>query len=324
MTKAIARAHPNIALVKYWGKRDKPLNLPAVGSLSITLDTLHTTTQVHFDGDLASDSFVLDGKSNEAETRRVTACVDLLREMAGVSTRAQISSSNNFPTGSGLASSASGFAALVTAADAALETGNLPSKLSELARRGSGSAARSIYGGFVEMHLGADDGAHCIATPVLEPGDWPLAVTIGVISREAKDIGSTDGMELTRETSPYYSAWVAGAESDLAVARDAVKQRDFEKLAEISEHSCLKMHALAMSARPGLVYWHGATIEGIHRVRELRRAGHAVFFTIDAGPQIKVVSLPQEVDAVTAALTDIDGVKDVLHAGLGPGAAVVD
>ena len=131
-------------------------------------------------------------------------------------------------------------------------------------------------------------------------------------------------MELTRETSPYYAAWVAGAETDLAMARDAIADRDFQKLADVSELSCLKMHALMMSAQPGLVYWHAATLEGIHRVRQLRSAGHAVFFTIDAGPQLKVVSMPDELTTVKDALRDITGIREVLVAGLGAGATIID
>ncbi|MDH3646652.1 MAG: diphosphomevalonate decarboxylase [Gammaproteobacteria bacterium] len=325
MKQATALAHPNIALVKYWGKRDTALNLPAVGSISITLDTLHTKTKVRFDETLDSDVFLLDGASNAGETRRVVDCLSLLREIAGVQTHAEVRSENSFPTGSGLASSASGFAALVVAADAALDLGLDQSRLSELARRGSGSAARSVLGGFVELHHGEwEDGADCIATSLLDAAEWPLAVTVGVISRKAKKVGSTAGMELTRETSSYYSAWVDGAEADLLAARVAIVERDFQKLADVSELSCLKMHALAMSSQPGLMYWHGATVEGIHRIRQLRRGGHAVFFTIDAGPQLKVISTPEAVATVTDALSDISGVQDVLLTGLGEGARVVD
>lgn len=325
MSSATARAHPNIALVKYWGKRDVALNLPAVGSISITLDSLHTTTNVHFDAQLEQDTVSLDGASDASAGQRVSSCLDLLREIAGRDDRAAVTSVNNFPTAAGLASSASGFAALVVAADAALDLGLPRHRLSELARRGSGSAARSLFGGFVEMELGEQaDGSDSVAAPLLEATEWPLAVTVGVISRTAKSTGSTDGMELTRSSSPYYNQWVQSAPADLAVAREAIEQRDFEKLADVSEHSCLKMHALAMAAQPGLLYWHPATVAGIHMVRELRRNGHAVFFTIDAGPQLKVVSASDEVDTVTGALRELDGVIDVLHAGLGAGAAIID
>ncbi len=182
-----ARAHANIALVKYWGKSDPVLNVPAVGSLSVTLDKLWSDTQVEFSPALRHDSLVLDGKQDAAQLARVSGCLDLLRERAGTHDRAAVVSRNNFPTGAGLASSASGFAALVCAAARALELELSPTELSILARRGSGSAARSIFGGYVEMHAGAAaDGSDSYAEAVLQAADWPLTVVIAVTTREPK------------------------------------------------------------------------------------------------------------------------------------------
>lgn len=323
--QAIAEAHPNIALVKYWGKREPRLNLPAVGSLSITLDTLSTRTQLRFDPALDEDRITLNGhQASAGEARRITECLNLLRERAGSRARAVVDSRNNFPTGAGLASSASGFAALVVAAAQALELALSPAEFSELARRGSGSAARSIFGGFVEMaHGGRADGTDAVAAPVLAAAEWPLSVVIAVTSEAAKHIGSTDGMTLTRETSPFYAAWTATAEDDLREARHAVERRDFEALAAVSEYSCLKMHGLAMSARPGLIYWNGATVNCMQRVRALRESGIPVFFTVDAGPQVKAICLPDHADAVAAALEAEPGVLRVLRTGLGEAARVI-
>ena len=321
---ATALAHPNIALVKYWGKRDAALNLPAVGSISVTLDTLATTTSVRFDGAIDTDRLLLDDVRDAAALSRVSQCLDLLRNKAGTNDRAEVRSSNNFPTGAGLASSASGFAALVVAADAALGLGFESSELAVLARRGSGSAARSLFGGFVEMDHGVEaDGSDCTAHPLLDAHRWPLAVSVAVVSRARKKTGSTEGMEHTRLTSPYYDQWVSGQHADLDEARSAIDARDFDKLADVSEHSCLKMHALAAAARPGLVYLRGPTIEAMHRVRELRANGVAVFFTIDAGPQLKAISLPGDQGRVVDALGAIAGVEDLLRTGLGAGARVV-
>ena len=322
---ATALAHPNIALVKYWGKREAALNLPAVGSISVTLDTLATTTSVRFDAAIDADRLSLDDvQHGSAALTRVSQCLDLLRSKAGTKDRAEVRSSNNFPTGAGLASSASGFAALVTAADAALGLGLDPGELAVLARQGSGSAARSVFGGFVEMDHGVEaDGSDCTAHPLLDADDWPLSVTVAVVSRAPKKTGSTEGMEHTRLTSPYYDRWVTAQEADLDEARSAIAARDFDKLAAVSEHSCLKMHALAAAARPGLVYLRGATVEAMHRVRDLRAGGVAVFFTIDAGPQLKAISLPGERDKVADALGAIAGVEDVLRTGLGAGARIV-
>lgn len=320
-SEAIACA--NIALIKYWGKRQRELNLPAVGSLSITLDALSTRTRVRFDPALAADSLRLNGRENVEATARTSRFLDLLRAKAGHEERAEISSENNFPTSAGLASSASGFAALAAAAAAALDLQLAPAELSALARQGSGSAARSIFGGFVEWHRGErDDGADSHAEPLAAAEHWPLKVLIAVTDEGPKQTGSTDGMTQTEFTSPYFDAWVDGQEADLGDARAAILARDFEKLADVSEFSCLKMHASAMAARPGVIYWNGATIAAMHAVRALRSRGLPVFFTVDAGPQVKAVCLPEAEAAVRETLTEIPGVTRVLGSGLGPGVEV--
>ena len=318
---AAAQAQPNIALVKYWGKRDIALNLPVVGSISLTLDRLWTRTSVRFMAGLKTDEFLLNGKPEEAGARRVSACLDLLRARAALDWRARVESHNNFPTAAGLASSASGFAALVHAAAQALALKLDAVELSILARRCSGSAARSIYGGFVEWRLGEKaDGGDSAAYPLLGAAEWPLQVVVAITSTAAKDVGSTTGMRRTAETSPYQRAWIDTQEADLAAARSAIGARDFAALADVSEHSCLKMHALAMAARPGLLYWNGATVEGMRRVRALRAQGCPVFFTVDAGPQLKAICEPAAVALVKDAMRAVPGVLDVLVTGLGEGA----
>lgn len=324
--QATAQAQPNIALIKYWGKRDLDLNVPAAGSLSVTLDSLWTRTRVAFDPGLDCDELVLNGASNVGETARVSTVLDLLRRRADTGCRARIDSRNNFPTGAGLASSASGFAALVRAAAAALELDLDERELSIMARRGSGSAARSIFGGFVEMATGIrDDGEDAFARPLLSPAEWPLTVVVAITSRHAKSIGSTAGMELSRRTSPYYGEWLRTTADDLVEAREAVAAHNFERLAELAEHSCLKMHALMLATRPALLYWSGATVEGLHCVRTLRqRDGLGAFFTVDAGPQVKAICLPGDAARVAAALADVPGVETVMTSALGEGARVID
>lgn len=323
---AIAQAQPNIALVKYWGKRDATLNLPATGSLSITLDAPWTRTRVEFDASLRHDELRLNGAEDPAALARVSACLDLLRQRAGTARRARIDTRNHFPTAAGLASSASGFAALVVAADAALGLGLDRRTLSMLARRGSGSAARSLFGGFVGMDAGErDDGMDAIAQPLLDAAAWPLAVVIAVTSHRRKRVGSGVGMERSRRTSPFYPAWTHGAAADLAAARRAVQARDFAALAELSEHSCLKMHAVMQSSRPPLLYWNGATVDCMQRIRALREdAGVPVFFTVDAGPQVKAVCTPEAAPRVAAALAALPGVEQVLSSRLGEGARLLD
>lgn len=319
--KAAARARANIALVKYWGKADDgPLNIPAVGSISITLDALWSETEVHFDRSLAADELTLNGQYRPEQLDRVRRCLDLLRSRAGVERAARITSRNNFPTGAGLASSASGYAALTAAAARALNLKLTPRELSIVARQGSGSAARSILGGFVEMHAGSrSDGSDSFAEPLMPADAWPLELVVAVTAREEKQVSSRDGMTRSAATSPYFPAWVAGSPADLRQAREAILSRDFRALARVAEWNCLGMHGAAMAARPPLLYWNAATIACLEAVRELRRAAVPVFFTIDAGPQLKAVCAPGTSATVREALAGVPGVVEVLHSGLGPG-----
>jgi len=317
--QATALAHPNVALIKYWGKRDPARNLPAVGSLSLTLSGLHTRTLVRFDEGLMADQLLLNGKPDARALPRVSRCLDLLRARAGVTSKAIVESTNDFPTGAGLASSASGYAALVKAAAAALKLEAEADFLAEVARIGSGSAPRSLYGGIVllDAAVGTDT---TVCRTVAEPADWPLQVVVAVTSRAAKEIGSTGGMESSRDTSPYYQAWVATHAPDLADGLQAVAARDFERLADLSEQSCLKMHAVAMTSQPPLIYWSGATVECMQRIHSLRRKGVPVFYTIDAGPQLKAICLPEAVAQVRSELAKVPGVLDVILCKLGTGA----
>ena len=319
--KAEARARANIALVKYWGKADDgPLNIPAVGSISITLDALWSETEVQFDGSLAADELTLNGQNRPEQLDRVRRCLDLLRAQAGVDHAARVTSRNNFPTGAGLASSASGYAALTAAAARALNLTLSPRELSVVARQGSGSAARSILGGFVEMRAGTrPDGSDSYAEPLIAAGEWPLELVVAVTAREEKQVSSRAGMTRSAATSPYFPAWVAGSPPDLRQAREAIANKDFESLADVAERNCLGMHGAAMAARPPLLYWNAATIACLEAVRDLRRSAVPVFFTIDAGPQLKAVCAPGSSATVREALADVPGVVDVLESGLGPG-----
>ncbi len=306
----VAHAHPNIALIKYWGKSAQPGNIPAVPSLSVTLNTLTTTTEVM---EADTDAFSLNGVPTTDP--KVARCLANLRQRFALPPLA-VRSSNNFPTAAGLASSASGFAALVTAVDAFCGLGLGPAERSELARQASASAARSVFGGIVALAGPAWQGR-----PLLDPGDWPVAVVIAVTDTSSKAVSSTEGMRLSA-TSPYFSGWVESAGADFDAALAAVEARDFAALAELAERSCLKMHGLMLATRPPLLYWNPTTLACLHRIRALRQRGADVFFTVDAGPQVKAICLPGSRDDVVRELTAIPGVTQVLSAGLGPGAWV--
>ena len=247
---ATAIAHPNIALIKYWGKRETEDNLPAVGSLSVTLGALVTETTVDFDADAQQDSLILNGRDQLGEQARLTRCLDALRQMTGETRHARVTSRNDFPTGAGLASSASGYAALVTAAAGALHLQPDDSRLLDIARIGSGSAPRSMFGGFVL--LGVDDDT-TVCRPLLAPGEWPMEVTVAVTSEADKPVTSRDGMERSRRTSPYYGAWLESHAPDLDRAQELIQARDFAGLAELAGDDRLKFadeHRLVPVAPP--------------------------------------------------------------------------
>lgn len=317
---AIASARANIALVKYWGKRTLDTNLPAAGSLSLTLEALETRTAVELlDG--PADTLELDGTPAAAKaTGRVSRFLDLVRQRTGRSERAAVKSANDFPTAAGLASSASAFAALAKAAAEAYGWDASDRELSVLARQGSGSAARSVFGGFARMHAGTrEDGEDAFAEP-LEGSSIELHAVVAVADAREKTVGSTDGMELTRHTSPYHAAWLAQVDVDLETCTQALRGGDFEALATVVEGSCLAMHANAMSARPGLIYFGPSTLLAIDRVRQLRAEGTPVCFTVDAGPHVVAFTPPDHVETVAAALREVPLVARVFSSAPGEGA----
>lgn len=316
--QATAQAQPNIALVKYWGKRDVERNLPAVSSLSITLDSLWTRMSVSFDaGD--TDTLSVNGAERPSMLARVSRCLDLV---AGVErSRAKVVSESNFPIGAGLASSASAFAALIVAADEAAGSRHDVSTLAKLAGASSGSAARSLFGGFVELTAGDDD---IDVQQLIDSAAWPLEVVVAVTEESEKPVGSGEAMIRGAGTSPFYSSWIAQQEADMAAAREAVATRDFHELASVAEHNCLKMHSVMWTSRPPIVYWNNATLACMETVRSLREEGLAVFFTIDAGPQVKAVCLPEFAAAVETALRNTPGVLNTMRSGLGRGARLLE
>lgn len=313
-----AIAHPNVALVKYWGKRPARGNVPAMGSLSLTLGFLETRTTVRFDPAEGQDALTLNGRRNSRDLKRMQDCLAPLRLRAAESGSATVESRNDFPTGAGLASSASGMAALALAGASALDLAEDLALIGRAAMAGSGSAPRSLHGGFVLLSIDPERNWSC--TSLLPPDEWPLKVAVAVTQAGPKQTDSRSGMELTRRTSPFYKAWLGSQKADLQNARHAVAQRDFGRLAELSEGNCLRMHATAMGASPPLVYFNGATVECLHRIKALARDGRPVFFTVDAGPQVKAVCLPDVLDEVSDALDQVPGVQQVLRGDLGGGA----
>jgi diphosphomevalonate decarboxylase len=324
-----ARAGTTIALVKYWGKRDAVLNLPAAGSLSLTLANLGSETTVRFAADAGDaggrDRVLFAGAPAEPKfAARVQRFLDLVRSRAGIQLPAEVATTNTVPTAAGLASSAAGFAALALAASRAAGLHLSAAELSELARRGSGSAARSIFGGFVEMSAGTrTDGADAVARDLLDENAWDVRLCVAITADGEKAIGSTAAMERTALTSPYYQGWLAGVPLDLDQARAAVAALDLTALGLVAERSALRMHACAMAADPHILYWNPATVAAMSTVKSLRTAGTPAFFTIDAGPHVKVLCHTADAPCIEAALAATPGVMRVLVLAPGQGAHIV-
>jgi diphosphomevalonate decarboxylase len=322
---AAAIAHPNIALSKYWGKRGGTGNFPAVPSLSVTLAGLATRTRVAFDGALAEDRFDLDGQPAALPAVvRVVELLDRVRHASGERRRARVESTNDFPTASGLASSASGFAALALAAARAAGLDWDAARISDLARRSSASAARSLFGGFVELDAGPvnpAEGASLAARSVAPPGHLPLVVLVCVTTEGPKAVGSSDGMRTTMARSPYAAAWLDEAPRLHVRLRDALLAGDFAAVGELAEASALAMHASAIAA--GIVYWTGATLDVLAAVRALRAAGSQAYATIDAGPHVKVLVRPDDAPAIRDALRASPAVRRILEARPGDGATLL-
>lgn len=325
-TSARARACANIALIKYWGKRDADLNLPATDSLSLTLEGLTTETTVEFQARSGPDDILLDGQlALGKERERIVAFLDRVRRLAPGVGSARVESVNDFPRAAGLASSASGFAALALAATRAAGLDLSLSDLSVLARMGSGSACRSIFGGFVQWRAGeAPDGHDSHAVPILPPEAWDVRMLVAVLADRPKSRGSRDAMNHTVATSPYFAAWAQSVPGDLERALRAIERRDLADLGEVAESNALRMHATMLGARPPVLYWLPETIAAMHRVWELRDGGLACWFTIDAGPNVKVLCDPASESAVREGLESLVGVKRVVAARPGPGVQALE
>jgi diphosphomevalonate decarboxylase len=322
MGKATAVAHPNIAFIKYWGKANERLNLPANPSLSMNLAGLMTVTTAEFRPGLPGDMVTIDGlpASDQALTR-VTEHLDRVRAMAGIGERAMVVSRNDFPAGTGLASSASGFAALSLAATQAAGLRLDEASLSRLARPGSGSACRSVPAGFA-LWEGDSDGTS-YARQVAPPEHWDLQDLIAIVSHHHKATSSYDGHGLA-SSSPFHAARLAAVDGLLATVVAGIGRRSLAAIGPAMEADALAMHGVMMTSSPALLYWQPATMTVLQAVHGWRREGLEVFFTIDAGPNVHCLCEGADADLVEARLRDLPGVEEVLRSSPGGGVRLVD
>ncbi len=314
-------AHPNIAFIKYWGNRDNTLRLPVNGSISMNLDGLFTRTTVTFNSSKQDSLTINDHAVIGKGLDRVSTTLDLVRGMVNIDERADVVSTNNFPAGAGIASSAAAFAALALASSHAAGLTLSEAQLSRLARRGSGSASRSIPSGFVEWKMGTGDD-DSIAESIAPPEHWALADCIAIVNASHKKTGSTEGHAIAG-TSPLQNARVADTPRRLDICRNAILNKDFDAFANIIEHDSDIMHSVMMTSNPPLMYWQAATVGIFHAVREWRASGLPAAYTVDAGANVHVICLSDHAKEVEKRLRELPGVENVLVAGVGGAARVV-
>jgi len=322
MAKVTAAAHPNIAFIKYWGRVDPELNLAANPSLSMNLGALTTVTTVEFCADQSVDVVIIDNEPATGQAlARVVAHLDRIRALGAIQHRAHVVSRNGFPAGTGLASSAAGFAALSLAATRAAGLNLDEAALSRLARMASGSACRSVPAGFCLWE--GDSHESSFARQVAPPDHWDLRDVVAVVSYKHKAVGSYDGHKWA-PTSPLYAARVAAVPALLDAVQKGIQERCLDTMGPAAETDALAMHAVMMTSQPGLLYWAAATVTVLQAVRAWRAEGLRIYFTMDAGPNVHCLCDPLEASEVERRLRDLEGVLDVLSSGPGGGVSLVE
>lgn len=320
--KVTAKAPANIALIKYWGKRDEKLRLPANSSISMNLSNAFTITSVEFNYKFKSDTLFIDGKrANRKETERVSKHLDLIKKISKIKDFARVESKNNFPKASGIASSASGFAALTLAGAKAAGLSLSEKRLTILARLGSGSACRSIPDGFVEWRKGTstvDSYAHSLFASEF----WDICDLIAIVGEGGKKVSSSEGHAIA-ESSPFYKIRIAGMRNKIEKIKLALKNRDFTKFGEIVEAEAINMHTVMMTSNPPLFYWLPETLKVIFKVVQWRSEGLESYFTIDAGPNVHVICRAKDAGRLKERLTKLNGIRRVLVNTPAQGARII-
>ncbi len=323
--KASATANSNIAIIKYWGQRDEKLVLPTNSSISFTMDEqLSTKTSVEFDSRLEKDELVLNNApGTEKELLRASKFLDLIRAKAKIKTKARIVSSNTFPKSAGMASSASAFAALAAAGSKAAGLELDEKELSILARQGSGSASRSIFGGCVQWNAGKrKDGSDSYAEQLSPPEKWAdLRNVIVISSMKEKHIGSTAAMRITAKTSSLFPARLKAVEKRISTVRKAVKEQDFESMAPVIMQESDSMHATMLDSWPSIVYLNEVSFRVMRFVKELNDSygRYVAAYTFDAGPNAHVYTTSKHASEIKKALAEMSGVMKIIESKVGEG-----
>lgn len=333
--KCTAVAPSNIAFIKYWGRKNEELRLPENGSISMNLSNLLTTTTVEFskkykedqveiyssdkigrhpERSVATDRISSMGFYRPAkaglQNDKVIKHLDRVRNLAKINLKAKVVSKNNFPQGTGLSSSASGFAALTFAASNAAGL-KLPEKeLSTLARQGSGSACRSIPDGFVEW-LDGDISETSYSKSIFPPDYWDIVDVVCILTAEEKDVSTTEGQKRA-DSSPFYKIRLQNIKNKIVNIKKAMREKDFKTFGEITEAEALELHSIMLTSNPSLIYWYPATIIVMKAVKKWRAEGLPVYFTVNTGQNIHVICEGKNSNKVIRKLSNLPDIKEII------------
>lgn len=317
MKKATFRASSDIALVKYWGKKDEKLRLPENGSVSMNLEGLNTITTVEFDEKYLKDEVVIEGKINKTEVKRVVEHLNKIREISGTNLRAKVVSKNSFPKGTGLSSSGSGFVALTMATTKALSIELSEKELSILARQGSGTACRCVCGGFVEWKDG-EESETSFSETIFPSNHWDIRDVVVVVDEGMKKVSSTEG-HTTAQSSILFRKRQKRIKQKIEDLKGYIEDKDFSSFGELVEREALEFHSVLLTSSPPLVAWYPGTLEVIHAVYELRNNGVECYFTINTGFNVHVLTVPENEEGVMKKMEQLSLVKNVLQTKIGDG-----
>jgi diphosphomevalonate decarboxylase len=320
--KASSVAPSNIAFIKYWGKKDEVLRLPENGSISMNLSNLLTTTTVEFNPSFKEDSITINGVQEENEGSRAIKHLDRIRLLAKITDKAKVVTTNNFPTGTGLSSSASGFAALTVAAASAAGL-NLPEKeLSILARQGSGSACRSIPNGFVEW-LDGETSETSYAVSIYPETYWEIADVVAVVSKNKKEVSTTEGQKLVG-TSPFFKVRLANIKSKIELIKKYMAEKNFTAFGELLEAEALELHSIMLTSKPSLIYLLPGSLKIMHLVKKWRQEGLEVYFTVNTGQDIHLITQKKDVHTLVQKLAEVEEVSKTIINDPAKGAHTVE
>jgi diphosphomevalonate decarboxylase len=310
LMKATAVVPSNISFIKYWGRKDEALRLPENGSISMNLSNLLTTTTVEFNPDFKVDLVTINSEKEENEGSRVIKHLDRIRRLAKINYKAKVVSKNNFPTGTGLSSSASGFAALTLAASKAAGLSLSEKELSILARQGSGSACRSIPDGFVEW-LDGDTSETSYAVSIFPPDYWDIVDVVAIVSKNKKEVSTTEGQQFAR-SSPFFPVRLSKIKEKIKLIKKYIQEKNFPLFGELIEQEALELHAIMLTSIPSLIYWLPATVSVMHAVQKWRNDGLEVYFTVNTGQNIHLICQKKDAELVSKRASKVPEVRKIV------------